>query len=114
MEPWFWQREFDIEFYLNFKLDACIMSECNNSMVLGTENHILPSANTMLRHEKIEEISEKGLRALQSKGIGRGFTICSMDFNFYEHCVSGKRNWVNFSTSTTRVNRIFFKFIVIF
>ena len=46
----------------------------------------------MLWHQIMEHIGEKGLRALQGKGMVEGMTDFTLDFDFCEHCIYGKQN----------------------
>ena len=36
-------------------------------------------------------IREKGLRALQGKGMVEGMTDCTLDFEICGHCIYGKK-----------------------
>jgi hypothetical protein len=47
-------------------------------------------------------IGEKGLRTLHHKGMVEGFSNCTLDFDFCEHCIYGKHNRVRFPPSATR------------
>ena len=60
----------------------------------------------MLWHQRLGHIGEKGLRALQGKGMVESMTDCSLDFNFFEHCIYGKHNRVRFAYGATRANGI--------
>jgi hypothetical protein len=51
----------------------------------------------------MRHIREKGLRLLHCKGMVEGMSNCSLDFDFYEHCVYGKQNWVRFPSGAMRV-----------
>ena len=62
--------------------------------------------NTMLRHQILGHIREKGLRALQGKGMVEGMTDCTLDSDFYEHFIYGKQNRVRFSSGATRAKGI--------
>ena len=53
--------------------------------------------STMLRHRQLGHIGEKGLLAMQSKGMVEGI----LDF-FCEHCIYGKQNHVSFPSKATR------------
>ena len=44
----------------------------------------------------------KGLRASQGKGMVEVMTNCTLDFDFSEHCIYGKRNRVIFASVATR------------
>ena len=51
-------------------------------------------------------IEEKGLQALQGKGMVEGMTNCTMDFYFYQHCIYGKHNRVRFASGAIREKEI--------
>ena len=42
---------------------------------------------TMLWHQILGHIGEKGLWALQGKGMVEGMTDCTLGFDFCEHCI---------------------------
>jgi hypothetical protein len=60
----------------------------------------------MLWHQILGHIVEKGLRLLHNKGMVEGMSNFSLDFDFCEHCVYGKKNQVRFPFRATRVERI--------
>jgi hypothetical protein len=60
----------------------------------------------MLWHKRLGHIGEKVLRLLHGKGMVEGMSNCSLDFDFYEHCLYGKKNWVRFPSSATRAEGI--------
>ena len=60
----------------------------------------------MLWHQRLGHIREKGLRALQGKGMVEGMTNYTLDFDLCEHCIYGKRNWVRFAFCATRAKGI--------
>jgi hypothetical protein len=45
---------------------------------------------TMLWHERMGHIGEKGLQAMQNKGMVGGFLECGLEVNFCEHFIYGK------------------------
>jgi hypothetical protein len=49
---------------------------------------------------------EKGLRLLHGKGMVEGMSNFSLDFDFYEHCVYGKKNRVRFPSGAMRAEGI--------
>ena len=51
-------------------------------------------------------IGEKGLRALQGKGMVEDMIDCTLGFHFCEHFIYGKHNRVIFASSATRAKRI--------
>ena len=88
-----------------------IIDECNNSVVLeegGKDDKTLTASGgkTMLCHQRLGHIEEKRLRALQGKGMVEGMTDCTLDFDFCEHCIYGKPNWVRFASGATRAKGI--------
>ena len=60
----------------------------------------------MLWHQKLGHIGEKGLRALQGKGMVECMTDCTLEYDFYEHCIYGKQNQVRFTFGATRAKGI--------
>ena len=46
------------------------------------------------------------LWALQRKGMVKGMIDCTLAFDFYEHCIYGKHNWVRFAFGATRAKEI--------
>ena len=57
-------------------------------------------------HQRMGHIGEKGLRALQGKGMVEGITDCTLDFYFCEHCIYEKQNQVRFASGATRAKGI--------
>jgi hypothetical protein len=60
----------------------------------------------MLWHERIGHIREKGLQAMQNKGMVEHFPECNLEVNFCEHCINRKKNRVRFPSGTKRENGI--------
>ena len=60
----------------------------------------------MLWHQRLANIGEKGIQALQGKGMVEGMTYCSLEFYFCEHCIYGKQNHVIFSFGAIRAKGI--------
>jgi hypothetical protein len=56
----------------------------------------------MLWHQILGNIREKGLQLLHGKGMVEGMYNCSLDFEFCEHCVYGKKNQVRFPSNARR------------
>jgi hypothetical protein len=88
-------------------LGSTISDGCNSSNVpdIGVEEEINPTVSgekVMLWHQRLGHIGEKGLRLLHGKGIVEGMSNCSLDFDFYEHCLYGKQNRVRFPSGATR------------
>jgi hypothetical protein len=61
---------------------------------------------TRLWHERMGHIGEKGLRAMQRKGMVEGFPECGLEVDFCEHCIYGKQSRVRFPSGATRENGI--------
>jgi hypothetical protein len=69
---------------------------CNSSIVpdIEVEEERTPTVSgekAMLWHQRLGHIGEKGLRLLHGKGMVEGMSNCSLDFDFCEHCLYGKR-----------------------
>eukprot|EP00253_Pinus_taeda_P002027 PITA_02027 len=66
----------------------------NSSMVPenGAENLVVSGEKTMLWHQRLGHIGEKGLQILHGKGMVEGMSNSSLDFDFCENCVYGKQN----------------------
>ena len=62
---------------------------------------------TMLWNQILGHSADKGLWALHGKGMVEGMSDFSLDFDFYEHFIYGKHNWVGFPTSATTTKGIF-------
>ncbi|GLJ29753.1 hypothetical protein SUGI_0587340 [Cryptomeria japonica] len=60
----------------------------------------LPAEKTMLWHQRPGHIGEKGLRTLKNKNLVEGLNDCNLDFDFCEHCIYGKKNRVQFYSSS--------------
>jgi hypothetical protein len=56
----------------------------------------------MLWHQRLGHIREKGLQLLHGKGMVEGMSNCSLDFDFCEHYLYGKKNLVRFPSCATR------------
>ena len=79
---------------------------CNRFFVLKHRNKedkidIIPGKNTMLWHQRVGHIGEKGLRTLHGKSMSEGMSNCTLDFDFCEHCIYGKHNRVIFPSGAT-------------
>ena len=72
----------------------------------GEENLVGSGENTMLWHQRLGHIGEKGLRILHDKGMVEGMSNSSLDFDFYENCVCGKQNQVSFPSGSKREKQI--------
>ena len=80
---------------------------CNSSVVLEQTNkqdktNIVPEKKTMLWHQRLGHIGEKGLRTLHGKGMVKAMSNCTLDFDFYEHWIYGKQNRVRIPSGATR------------
>eukprot|EP00253_Pinus_taeda_P004068 PITA_04068 len=76
-----------------YKLQGSIVVDgCNSSMVPknGAENLLVSDEKTMLWHQRLGHIGEKGLRILHGNGMVEGMSNISMDFDFCENYVYGK------------------------
>ena len=76
---------------------------CNSYVVPKKTNkedktNIVHGKKTMLWHQRLGHIGEKGLRTLHGKSMSN----CTLDFDFCEHCIYGKQNRVRFPSSATR------------
>jgi len=72
----------------------------------GAENIIVSREKTMLWHQRLRHIGEKGLQILHVNCMVECMSNFSLDFDFYEHCVYGKKNRVSFSSGANRVKGI--------
>jgi hypothetical protein len=84
---------------------------CNNYVVLEQTNkeyktNTIPEKKTMLWHQRLGHIREKGLRTLHGEGMVEGMSNCTLDFDFCEHCIYGKQNRVRFPSGATRAKAI--------
>jgi hypothetical protein len=61
---------------------------------------------TMLWHERMGHIGEKGLQAMHNKGMVEDFPACNLEVEFCEHCIYGKQSRVRFPSRETRENWI--------
>jgi hypothetical protein len=101
-----------VQFGTLYKLLGITISDgCNISIVpdIGVEEEITPTVSgekVMLWHQRLGHIREKGLRLLHGKGMVEGMSNCSLDLDFCEHCLYGKKNRVRFPSSATRVEEI--------
>jgi hypothetical protein len=80
---------------------------CNSSVVPeqsneGDKTNTIPKKKTMLWHQRLGNIGEKGLRTLHGKGMVEGMSNYTLDFDFCEHCIYGKHNRVRFPFGATR------------
>ena len=63
---------------------STVVDGCNSSVVLesGAENLVVPGEKTMLWHQRLGHIGEKGLQILHGKGMVEGMSNSSLDFDF--------------------------------
>ena len=92
-------------------LEKTIIDECNNFVVLeegGKDDKTLNASGgkIVLWRQRMRHIEEKGLRALQGKGMVEGIIDCTLDFDFCEHYIYGKQNRVRFASGATRAKGI--------
>ena len=92
-------------------LGSAIIDECNSFVVPeegGTDDKTLNASGgkIMLWHQRMRHIEEKGLRALQGKGMVEGMTDCTLDFDLCEHCIHQKQNQARFASGATRAKGI--------
>jgi len=85
-----------------------VVDGCNSCVVpeSGVENLVVSGEKTMLWHQRLGHIGEKGLRILHGKGMVEGMSNSSLDFDFNENCVYGKQNQVSFPSSGKRAKQI--------
>ena len=70
------------------------------------DNIVVSGENTMVWHQRLGHIGEKGLQILHRNGMVEGMSNSSLDFDFCEHCVYGKQNRVSFPFGAKRENMI--------
>jgi hypothetical protein len=66
----------------------------------------MPEKKTMLWHQILGHIGEKGLRTLHGKGMVESMFNCSLDFDFYAHWIYGKQNRVRLPSGATRAKGV--------
>ena len=72
----------------------------------GSESLFVSGEKTMIWHQRLGHIGEQGLWILHRNGMVEVMSNFSLDFDFCEHCVYGKKNRVSFPSGTKRVNKI--------
>jgi hypothetical protein len=92
-------------------LGSTYTNGCNHSVVPEHRNkedktNIVPGKKTMLWHQRLGHIGEKGLRTLHGKCMVERMSSCTLDFDFSEHCIYGKQNQVRFPSGATRTKGI--------
>ena len=88
-----------------------VIDGCNNSIILESRNEErkLPDisrGDTILCHQRLGHIGEKGIQSLHVKGMVEGMSNCNSYFNLCEHCLYGKEIRVKFPSSATREKEI--------
>ena len=61
---------------------------------------------SMLWHQRLGHIGEKGLSTLATSQMVEGVPDCSMGFGFCEHCLHGKQNQVSFQHIGMRATEV--------
>jgi len=101
-----------VQFGTLYKLQgSTITNGCNSSIFpdIGVEEERTPTVSgekVMLWHQILGHIREKVLRLLHSKGMVEGMFKFSLDFDFCEHCVYGKKKRVRFPSGASRAECI--------
>lgn len=60
----------------------------------------LPAEKTMLWHQRLGHIGDKGLRALKNKSITEGLNDCHLELDSYKHFIYGKQHRISFYSSS--------------
>jgi hypothetical protein len=86
-------------------------NQCNSYVVLeqkneGDKTNTVSEKKSMLWHQRLGDIGEKGLQTLHGKGMIEGMSNCTLDFYFCENCIYGKQNQVRFPSGATRAKGI--------
>lgn len=98
-----------------YKLDACAV-QCNSASTKSSKSdHVekggaipkganslemkLPAEKTMLCHQRLRNIGEKGLKALKNKILVEGLDDCNIEFDFCKHSIYGKKHYFSFYSS---------------
>jgi hypothetical protein len=95
-----------------YKMKGRKISDGYNSSIvrdIGVEEERTPTVSrekVMVWNQRLGHIGEKGLRLLHGKGMVEGMSNFSLDFEFYEHYVYGKQNWVRLPSGPTRAEEI--------
>ena len=71
---------------------STIIDGCNSSMVpeSGAESLAVSGENTMLCHQRLGHIGEKGIWILHGDGMVEDMPDFSLDFDFCEHWVGSR------------------------
>ena len=78
-------------------LGRTMIDGCNNTMVLESkyeESKVFNvyGGDTMVWHERLGHIGEKGLQSFQGKGMVEGMSNCNSNFDFCKYPLYGKQN----------------------
>jgi hypothetical protein len=76
-------------------LGSTYTNGCNSYVVLekkneGEKTNTIPEKKTMLWHQRLGHIGEKGLQTLHGKGMVEGMSNCTLYFDFCENFIYGK------------------------
>ena len=98
-----------VQFGTLYKLQGSTVADGCNSFVVperGEKNLVISREKTMLWHQRLRHIGEKGLRIIHGKGMVEGMSNNSLDFDFCENCVCGKQNRVSYPFGSKRAKQI--------
>ena len=89
-------------------MHSIVIDGCNSYLVLegGVERLVVSRENTMLWHQRLGHIGEKGLWILHGNVMVEAMSNSYLYFDFCEHCVYGTQNRVSFSSGAKRANKI--------
>ena len=92
-------------------LGKTIIDGCNNSIVPNRKDEEskvpgISTGDTMLWHQILGHIGEKGFQSLQVKDIVEGMFNCNSNFDFCEQCLYGKQNRLKFPSGAIREKEI--------
>ena len=92
-------------------LGRIVIDGCNNTVILESKNEAnnvpnISTGDTMMWHQRLGNIGEKGLQSLQGKGMVEGMSNYNSYFDFCEHFLYGKHNQVKFPSGATRAKEI--------
>eukprot|EP00253_Pinus_taeda_P022478 PITA_22478 len=76
-----------------YKLQGSTVIDGRNSSMVpesGSKNLVASGEKTMLWHQRLGHIGDKGLQILHGKDMVEGMSNSSLDFDFYGNCVYGK------------------------
>jgi hypothetical protein len=70
---------------------CCVVLESTKSLEVK-----LPVEKTMLWHQRLGQIGEKGFKTLKNKILIERLNDCNLEFNFCEHYLYGNQHHVSF------------------